>query len=81
MDKRLYIRVATQLLLSPLAAAVLLFLPAGTLNYWQAWVFAAVFFGCNLALSTYLLFKDPALLERACAPDPSRSGSRSRRSS
>lgn len=42
----------------------LLFLPAGTLNYWQAWVWLATLFipmGISLA---YLLKMDPALLER-----------------
>lgn len=42
----------------------MLFLPAGTLNYWQAWVWLATLFipmGISLA---YLLKMDPALLER-----------------
>jgi protein-S-isoprenylcysteine O-methyltransferase Ste14 len=42
----------------------LLFIPAGTLNYWQAWVFIVVFAVSTQAIGVYLAFKDPALLER-----------------
>jgi protein-S-isoprenylcysteine O-methyltransferase Ste14 len=42
----------------------LLFIPGGTLNYWQAWVFIVVFAAATQAIGIYLAFKDPALLER-----------------
>ncbi|HWZ16847.1 MAG TPA: isoprenylcysteine carboxylmethyltransferase family protein [Mucilaginibacter sp.] len=44
--------------------AVSLFIPAGTFNYWQAWVFLAVFFTAVLAITMYLKKEDPKLLER-----------------
>jgi protein-S-isoprenylcysteine O-methyltransferase Ste14 len=44
--------------------AAALFIPAGTLNYWQAWVFLGVFFIAVLAITIYLIKKDPQLLER-----------------
>jgi protein-S-isoprenylcysteine O-methyltransferase Ste14 len=44
--------------------ALLIFLPAWTLNYWQAWVFLGAFFGPALAITLYLMKNDPALLER-----------------
>jgi protein-S-isoprenylcysteine O-methyltransferase Ste14 len=47
-----------------LVMAALLFLPAGTLHYWQAWVFLAVFGVSALAVSVYLMERDPTLLER-----------------
>jgi hypothetical protein len=43
---------------------VLLFLPAQTLAYWQAWVFIVVFVGSTNAIGVYLSLKDPELLER-----------------
>ncbi len=43
---------------------LLLFLPAWTLNYWQAWAFIFVFLVCVNAIGVYLSIKDPALLER-----------------
>jgi protein-S-isoprenylcysteine O-methyltransferase Ste14 len=46
------------------ALAALLLLPAGTLDYWQAWVFIVVFLGAANAIGAYLALKDPALLER-----------------
>lgn len=49
---------------------VLLFLPAGTLNYWQAWVFIAVFIVCTLVPSAYLAVKDPAALQRRMKAGP-----------
>src|SRR5262245_43275958 len=70
MNKQLYIKMAVQTLLSIPVAGVLLFLPAGTFNYWQAWVFVTVFFACNLALTAYLVLKDPKLLERRMKVGP-----------
>jgi len=64
MNKSLYIKVAVQLLLFPVFMGALLFLPAGTLDYWEAWVFVAVFFACSAAIGIWLMIKDPKLLER-----------------
>ena len=41
-----------------------LFIPAGTFNYWQAWVFLAVFEGSAQALGIYFLIHDRKLVER-----------------
>jgi len=49
--------------------AVLLFLPAGTLNYWQAWVFIAVF-GVNTVVAGFFAVKDPATLQRRMKAGP-----------
>jgi len=42
----------------------LLFIPAGTIHYWQAWVFILVFGASSNALGIYLSLADPVLLER-----------------
>ncbi len=47
-----------------IALGVLLFLPAGTLNYWQAWVFIVVFMVSVNVIGVYLSLQDPELLER-----------------
>jgi protein-S-isoprenylcysteine O-methyltransferase Ste14 len=70
MDKNLYIRLTIRFLLFMPFAGLMLFLPAGTFDYWEAWVFAAVFLGCNLALTVYLVLKDPKLLERRLKVGP-----------
>jgi len=57
-------------LLGAIVLAALLFIPAGTLDYWQAWVFMAVFAGATSAITVYLAIKDPALLERRMRAGP-----------
>jgi protein-S-isoprenylcysteine O-methyltransferase Ste14 len=43
---------------------ILLFAPAGTLSFWQAWVYLAVSIAANATLVAYLQRADPKLLER-----------------
>jgi protein-S-isoprenylcysteine O-methyltransferase Ste14 len=42
----------------------MLFIPAGTFRFWQAWLWLGVLIIPLLAVGTYLYLKDPALLER-----------------
>jgi len=49
---------------------VLLFLPAWTFNYWQAWVFIIVFSFSTTLPSIYLRLKNPAALERRMHAGP-----------
>lgn len=49
---------------------LLLFVPAGTIQYWQAWTYLAIFAGASLFTSLYLLKKDPALLQRRMSGGP-----------
>jgi protein-S-isoprenylcysteine O-methyltransferase Ste14 len=53
-----------------ISLAVLLFLPAWTLDYWQAWIFLAVFSMSVLLITLYLMKKDPKLLERRVNAGP-----------
>jgi protein-S-isoprenylcysteine O-methyltransferase Ste14 len=46
------------------AFAVLLFVPAGTVNYWQGWAFLAVFSTASLIPTRYLARRYPDALER-----------------
>lgn len=66
----LYRRAAGKFLQLPLILAVFVFLPAGTLDYWEAWLFSAVFVACSLALTLYLAANDPKLLERRMNAGP-----------
>ena len=50
--------------------ALLLFLPAWTLDYWQAWLFLAVFSTSMLATTLHLMRNDPKLLERRMNAGP-----------
>jgi len=53
-----------------LLLAALLFVPAGTFAYWQAWLFLATFFSSSVALGVYFAKHDPALLERRIKAGP-----------
>jgi protein-S-isoprenylcysteine O-methyltransferase Ste14 len=50
--------------------ALLLFVPAGTVRYWQAWVYLSIFTGASALTTLYLLRKDRALLERRMRGGP-----------
>jgi protein-S-isoprenylcysteine O-methyltransferase Ste14 len=59
--------------------ALLLFLPAGTPDYWQAWIFLAVFFVSVLLITLYLMKKDSKLLERRMNAGPGAEKERSQK--
>jgi protein-S-isoprenylcysteine O-methyltransferase Ste14 len=50
--------------------AALLFGSAGTLRYWQAWVYLFLLLGLSALLTQELLRRDPALLERRMKGGP-----------
>ena len=50
--------------------ALFLFIPAGTLDYWQAWVYLTLFALCGGAITRYLMQRDPALLARRMRGGP-----------
>lgn len=48
----------------------LIFIAAGTLDYWQAWLFLACYFAASLIVSLWLARHDPALLQRRMRAGP-----------
>lgn len=58
-----------QILFLPFFALVL-FGPAGSLHFWQAWLFGFVFIASTSALALYFMKHDPALIERRRAVGP-----------
>ena len=50
--------------------ALLLFVPAGTVRYWQAWVYLGIFAGASALTTLYLIRRDRALLERRMSGGP-----------
>ena len=58
------VRSALSTLFGLVAFVLLLFVPAGTLHYWQAWVFLGVFVIVTLVPSIRLNRIDPAAIER-----------------
>lgn len=61
---RAAIRSAASTILGLAAVVLLLFGPAGTLNFWQAWAFIGVFVATSLVPSIYLQRIDPAATAR-----------------
>jgi protein-S-isoprenylcysteine O-methyltransferase Ste14 len=53
-----------------LAFGLALFWPAGTFDYWQAWVFIAVFAALSLIYTVYLGVKNPDVLRRRMRAGP-----------
>ena len=48
----------------------LFFGAAGTIQYWQAWIYVSIFFGASVLTTLYLMRRDPALLERRMSGGP-----------
>ena len=53
-----------------LLIAVVLFLPAWTLHFWQAWLFCMVFTAAQLTITVYFLRTDPHLIENRLQAGP-----------
>jgi len=67
-------KLATQTVVSSLVAFVvfvaLVFLPAGTFDYWQGWLFIAILVIASAGPAIYLGVKNPAALERRMRGGP-----------
>jgi protein-S-isoprenylcysteine O-methyltransferase Ste14 len=57
-------RLVLRCLFALIIAATLLFIPAGTLSFWQGWAYIAMFFIPMLLASGYFYKRDPQLIER-----------------
>jgi protein-S-isoprenylcysteine O-methyltransferase Ste14 len=53
-----------------LVMATVIFVAAGTLDYWQGWTFLLVYFAASLAVTVDLMRRDPALLARRMRGGP-----------
>jgi len=62
--RKLILQASRSFIIGVVAFGVVLFPAAGTLRYWQGWVFAVVFNGAANVLGIYLTLTDPALLAR-----------------
>lgn len=57
--------------LGTLALSAMVFIPAGTLNYWQGWAYLVTFIFASALYTVYLVKYDPALLRRRQQAGPS----------
>ena len=63
MNVSLALRASMKYLLGVGVVALLIFLPAGSLGYWQGWLLMATLFVPILIAGVVMLIKSPALLE------------------
>jgi hypothetical protein len=47
--------------------SAVLFLPAGSLRFWQGWLYMILFFSASPFLAIYSPRHDPRLLQRTCS--------------
>ena len=64
LDKQLLAGALIKYLAGLIMIGLLLFLPAGTMHYWNAWVLISALFGPMLVLGAVLLLKSPDLLAK-----------------
>ena len=63
MKASLALRASTKYMFGVVIVAILIFLPAGSLEYWQGWLFMATLFVPILVAGVVMLVKSPSLLE------------------
>jgi len=61
---QLLIKVLIRLVLAIIFLCLIFFLPAGSIKFWEAWVYMGILFIPMIFVLIYLLKKDPELLER-----------------
>ena len=64
MDKKLFIQAMTKFIFGFIITALLLFIPAGTLDYWNAWLFIGILFIPMFMVGIILMIKNPDLLSK-----------------
>ena len=67
----IYRQMIRSSVLGTLALAAMVFIPAGTLNYWQGWAYLGTSIFASALYTIYLVKYDPALLQRRQQAGPS----------
>jgi protein-S-isoprenylcysteine O-methyltransferase Ste14 len=68
--KRLNVKAWLALAALAVVMGLLVFGSAGTVSYWEGWVYLAIFFGASALTTRDLMQRDPALLERRMSGGP-----------
>ena len=64
MDKKLFVSAITKILAGIILVSLLLFIPAGTLEYYNAWLFMGLLFIPMFIAGIVMMIKNPDLLRR-----------------
>ena len=64
MDKKLFVQSLTKYLLGVVLVGVLLFVPAGSLHYWQGWLLMGILFVPMFCAGLVMMARNPDLLRK-----------------
>lgn len=64
MTKELFYQAILKFVFGVLAIGILIFLPAGTFDYWNAWLFMGILFIPMFFTGIVMMIKNPALLKK-----------------
>ena len=64
MDKKLFFQAIIKFILGVLIIALLLFIPANTINYWNGWLFMGLLFIPMFIAGVVMMIKSPDLLKK-----------------
>ena len=64
MNKKLFCQAIVKFLLGVVIVGVLLFIPAGSFEYWNAWLFMGILFIPMFIAGAILMIKNPQLLQK-----------------
>lgn len=64
MNKKLFFQAIIKFLVGLLVVCALLFIPAGTINYWNAWLFIGILFIPMFIAGIVMMIKNPELLKQ-----------------
>src|SRR5437899_1489708 len=70
MDNKMKMKALMAPLVLILVFGLFVFVPAGTLNFWQAWLFLFVWWAATMLITASLIKNDPALLARRMKGGP-----------
>lgn len=63
-DKKLFCQAILKFVFGVVVIGILIFLPAGTFDYWNAWLFMGILFIPMFFAGIVLMIKNPKLLEK-----------------
>ena len=63
MDAKLFLKAITKYFFGVILVGILLFIPAGTFNYWNAWLLMGILFIPMFIAGIVLIIKNPMLLK------------------
>ncbi|MBQ6152185.1 MAG: isoprenylcysteine carboxylmethyltransferase family protein [Ruminococcus sp.] len=64
MTVKLFFQAIVKFLIGLVVVGLLLFLPAGSFGYWQAWLFIGILFVPMFIAGIIMMFRDPELLQK-----------------